>query len=388
MSGALTTIRCATLGLALCAFAAEAYCPSYTASSSNNTKGCAIEAARGTNPTVAEWQDIFALVSQGPAAWGTAGPTVQNIGQGCGRPTPRTLVAPRFPCEVLKAIAAQESNWTQFCVPDRPSDQLGGASRTIIAFDCGYGIGQVTSGMHAGEAPNFDRARVAADPTYNLATGTRILAEKWLYVNCVGDQQPHIIEHWYSAIWAYNGLAYSNNPNNPNYSSTRGVWNPKVRGSGPYQEKVLGHLQYPPTAEHWRSVGAAYPKLSDIGTTGKPSSLPDPSCASPTSCTSTRTLHVSECLGLDGGMDVSDGGSSDGDGGSVSGAGSDDASVLLPGSGGGAGATAVRLPSLGNESIGLASGCGCSTSGGALSILAGAVPWFLRRTRRRSTQTA
>ena len=36
------------------------------------------------------------------------------------------------------------------------------SSRTIISFDCGYGIGQVTSGMHAGETPAFDRARVAA----------------------------------------------------------------------------------------------------------------------------------------------------------------------------------------------------------------------------------
>ena len=38
--------------------------------------------------------------------------------------------------------------WKQFCVPELPADQVGGPSRTIISFDCGYGIGQVTSGMH------------------------------------------------------------------------------------------------------------------------------------------------------------------------------------------------------------------------------------------------
>ena len=69
-----------------------------------------------------------------------------------------------------------ESNWRQFCVPTEPPDQEGGESRTVISFDCGYGIAQVTSGMHVGETPDFDRERVAADPVYNLATGTRILA--------------------------------------------------------------------------------------------------------------------------------------------------------------------------------------------------------------------
>ena len=33
--------------------------------------------------------------------------------------------------------------------------------------------------MHIGETPGFDRYRVASEPTYNLATGTQILAGKW-----------------------------------------------------------------------------------------------------------------------------------------------------------------------------------------------------------------
>ena len=93
----------------------------------------------------------------------------------------------------------QESGWRQFCVPDTPADQVGGASRTIISFDCGYGVGQVTSGMHKGETPAFDRARVANDATYNLATGTLILADKWRATNCVGDNQPRTVEDWYVA---------------------------------------------------------------------------------------------------------------------------------------------------------------------------------------------
>ena len=222
-----------------CRRRARAFCPCYTLSSSSNNNNCGVEAAPGTNPSTAEWQPIFQLVSTGPSAWGTQGPAVADIGQGCGKPEPMHDVAAIFPCELLRAIAMQESGWRQFCVPDTPADQVGGASRTIISFDCGYGVGQVTSGMHKGETPAFDRARVAGDPTYNLATGTLILADKWRATNCVGDNQPRTVEDWYVATWAYNGLAFVNNPNNPNYSATRGVCDPNAGCTAPYQEQHL-----------------------------------------------------------------------------------------------------------------------------------------------------
>jgi MYXO-CTERM domain-containing protein len=274
---------------------ASAYCPCYTASSASNDQSCAIEAAPGTNPTVAEWNGIFDVVSQGPAFWGDKGPTVGDIGQGCGKPEPLHNVPARFPCELLKAIAKVESGWRQFCVPDLPSDQVGGASRTIISFDCGYGVGQVTSGMHVGESPTFDRDRVAADPTYNLATGTRILAAKWKATNCVGDNQPKTVEHWYIATWAYNGLAYVNNPNNPNYDPNRGVWSPQVGGGAPYQEKVFGYMEY--TNGQWDAVALAYPNRGDIGQATSPPELPEPSCASPTDCGNQRATHTTQCDG-------------------------------------------------------------------------------------------
>src|SRR4029078_5822719 len=113
--------------------------------SPNNNNGCGVEAAPGTNPTPEEWASIFDLVSQGPAAWGDAGPSVSDIGQGCGMPEELHEVPARFPCELLKSIAMVESGWRQFCEPSEPGDQVGNASQTIISFDCGYGIGQVTS---------------------------------------------------------------------------------------------------------------------------------------------------------------------------------------------------------------------------------------------------
>jgi hypothetical protein len=286
----------AAVVLALTLVAADAraqFCPSYTASSPNNDNGCAIEAVPGTNPTTEAWQPIFDLVARGPAEWGDAGPSVDDIGQGCGLPEPLHDVPARFPCELLKAIARVESGWRHFCVPTEPADQAGGDERTIISFDCGYGIAQVTSGMHVGETPDFDRVRVAADPVYNLATGTRILAEKWRITECVGDNQPTVVEHWYSATWAYNGLAYVNNPNNPNFDPARGVYDPDLGGAAPYQEKVFGRIEH--TQGLWEPTALAYPNPGDIGGGSSPPQLPDPSCASPTDCTGTRGTHATIC---------------------------------------------------------------------------------------------
>jgi hypothetical protein len=360
---------------ALSPLAAWAFCPSYTLSSSSNTNRCGVEAANGTNPTNAQWQSIFNLVAQGPAAWGSAGPSVGDIGEGCDKPTPLHDVPARFPCELVKAITYRESTWRQFCVPDRPADQVGGPSRTIISFDCGYGVAQVTSGMHLGEAPAFDRARVASEPTYNLATGMQILAQKWRATRCVGDNLTGVIEHWYSATWAYNGLAYVNNPTNPAYSTTRGVYNPSVGGSAPYQEKVFGAMEYPPSVSHWTSVPLAYPRLSEIGSTGSPNTLSEPACATPTSCTQTRSTHVSACFSasVDAGTG---GGAGGGDGGGAGGGGAGPSDA---GTGGGE-APRVLLSAAPSELGGPPPGCGCASQEvPALLGLAALVPGLRRR---------
>lgn len=274
---------------------AAAFCPCYTQSSAYNNNDCGVEAAEGINPTPEQWNEIFALVAQGAAAWGDQGPSVPDIGQGCGKPEPLHDVPARFPCELLKGIAMAETGWRQFCEPDQPDDQDGKSSRTIISFDCGYGIGQVTSGMHTGETPDFDRARVAAEPIYNMATGTRILAGKWKATNCVGDNQPDIIEHWYTATWAYNGLAFVNNPNNPNYDAFRGVYDPAVGGAAPYQEKVFGRIEHPSNG-WWDSVALAYPNRGELGNGGSPGEIGEPACASPTDCDNQRPTHPTACI--------------------------------------------------------------------------------------------
>lgn len=394
---ARTAAALSSLSLPLAPALASAYCPSYTASSAYNQYDCGVEAAEGLNPTPAEWLPIFDLVSQGPAVWGDKGPSVDDIYQGCGKPEPLHLVPARFPCELLQAIAMQESGWRQFCVPDTPQDQVGGPSRTIISFDCGYGIGQVTSGMHAGENPGFDRERVAADPVYNLATGTRILASKWAATQCVGDNQPSIIEHWYIATWAYNGLAYVNNPNNPNYDPNRGVWDPAVGGGAPYQEKVFGWMEHP-AFEDQLPTAPAYPNRGDIGDGSMPPELPEPDCASPTDCGNQRPLHATACDGQGGsggqggspgtGGAMSTGGQGGSGGQGTSGQGGSGAS-----SGGGAGSDAGSGGDTGGgggPSGGDGGGdCACRAAPGgpglgALAATLGLVALAARRRRRAS----
>jgi MYXO-CTERM domain-containing protein len=398
-------LAAAAAALAMVSVAAPAaaqFCPSYTASSPSNNNGCAIEAVQGTNPTPAEWADIFDLASRGPAAYGDAGPSVRDINDGCGLPDP-------FPCELLKAIAMVESAWLQFCVPTTPPDQEGGPSRTIISFDCGYGVGQVTSGMHDGEDPDFDRQLVASDAFYNLATGTRILADKWAATACVGDNRVLTVEHWYAAAWAYNGLAYSNNPNNPNFDSDRGVYDPAVNNAAPYQEKVFGRIENP-TGDLWPSVPLAYPDPAAIGGNSSPQQTGEPACAGPTDCVNTRPTHITLCNddpgtggagGGAGGGDTTSGPSTGtltagpgptgsgsggdgtgGDGGPAGNGPSASGPVGPTGSGGAGGSGAT-----GNGAGDLEGGCDCraapapSRAPGALAALVGLAISLLRRRR-------
>lgn len=362
---------------------ARAYCPSYTPAETAGGQNCGVAPANGHNPDAATWKTIFAKVAPGKASWGTDGPDIGTMGAGCGKPTAMHTVDAHFPCHVLQAIAMQESGWRQFCVPDTPSQSVGAPERTIVAFDCGYGIGQVTSGMHVGETPAFDRARVASEPTYNLATGTLILRSKWIATNCVGDNNPDLVEDWYVAIWAYNGLAYSNNPNNPNLGAGRGPYNPQNGGAYAYQERVLGWMEHPPGASYWPVLAPAYPNRGEIGQATNPPNLSEPNCAGPTDCNATRATHTSSC-GAAPPPPPTDGGAGEGgasDSGATDGGGVADAAPGFEGGLGGDGGLAAQGSA--------EAGCACATAGGrgrgtgALAALAGALALLACRRRVR-----
>lgn len=254
-------------------------------------QSCPVPALPGVNPSPEQMSALMGLISRGPrqAEWGASSlPQLLPLTSGCARPT---KVPAFIPCEVLHGIAETESNHQQFK-----------NGRTLISHDCGYGLTQVTSGMRGGAG--FDPARVASDALYNVATGALILSQKWAIRHCVGDRRPQTIEHWYRALWGYNGLSYINNPTNPIYSAVRGVWNPKTESRRrPYQELVFGYIEHPPSAR-WRSVALAYPNPlemvpSELVASGHPE-WPEPSCASPTDCVNRRRTHVSACADAPG----------------------------------------------------------------------------------------
>jgi hypothetical protein len=262
-------------------------CPSYQR---GVTEGkCSTVAHPGKDPTTPEWNAIFALVAQGPNKWGKHGPAINPLKSGC---TAGVTVPATFPCEILKAIAQKESNWHQFCKPTEPASEKGKPAQTLIARDCGYGASQVTSGMRQGETPAFDADKVASDPLYNVAVGASILAAKWQASRCLGNRDPRVIEHWYIALWRYNGYSYSNDPSNPIFSSTRGVYNPFLGGLAPYQERVFGIIEK--MGRKWKSIALAYPRIEDVG--GKNTTpVPRIECASPTDCTQRRPTHRTLC---------------------------------------------------------------------------------------------
>lgn len=189
-----------------------------------------------------------------------------------------------IPPTVYKSIAWIESGWSHAAgnVP------YGGTGPVITAIDCGYGLGQITTGMgHLGAPPALDvrvpaarQAIIGTHPLFNIAEGVRILADKWNgaanFRPIAGEGDPAVLEDWYYAIWSYNGFAFSNHPLNPTKDPLRGsVWNcsdPNAPGYGfydwgdyTYQEKVYGCMRYPPMPK-----GVDYPAPLGGGTTSTP----------------------------------------------------------------------------------------------------------------------
>ncbi|HJP41307.1 MAG TPA: SH3 domain-containing protein [Dehalococcoidia bacterium] len=179
--------------------------------------------------------------------------------------------AHRIPPTIYKSIVWIESNWANAggAVP------YGGVGPTLrSAHDCGYGLGQITTGMHdnAGK-PSAKQSLIGTHPLFNLAEGVRILADKWNAAPetrpIAGEGNPAYLEDWYYAIWSYNGFAFLNHPLNPNLDPLRGgnevsplyhCFEPLAHsyqedadgfvrygyGDYTYPERVYGCMKYPP----------------------------------------------------------------------------------------------------------------------------------------------
>lgn len=222
--------------------------------------GCRYPEATGRQPYPTELSARFEQAGMGQL--GTGAPALPKVYKGYPTYVP---VTGHVPCILMKAVAYTESGWKQF------SASFGQTGSTVISFDCGYGIMQITSGMGtAAPLPGWDPTRVAADPVYNIGTGALFIASKWNAVpNFIGGNDPRITEDWYYAIWAYNGFGWVNNPNNtdrfdPNRTPFNGT---QARSKYPYQELVWGYAANPPSVNGerlWTAEALTLPERSLI----------------------------------------------------------------------------------------------------------------------------
>ena len=118
----------------------------------------------------------------------------------------------RVPPVLLKAIVWVETREFAQAVRAVP---WGGVGPVARSFDCGFGLGQITSGMENWTGnPSAKQALVGTHFLFNVAEAARILAEKWNNESfpIAGAGDPANLEDWYYAVWAYNGFWYTNHP--------------------------------------------------------------------------------------------------------------------------------------------------------------------------------
>lgn len=185
-----------------------------------------------------------------------------------------------IPPEILLAVLAQESNLKQasYHAPrgmyGNPliADYYGSGGTPYVDYtsvDCGYGLGQITTGMKLADTwpwSSTAKLAIAYDYLANVAAAQNILASAWNQLRSAGiimrSGQANDLEAWYAALWAYNtgihpkdtnqpsapwGLGWTNNPAgritfNPNRSPflKLGYEDAKEPGLWPYQERILG----------------------------------------------------------------------------------------------------------------------------------------------------
>ncbi len=196
----------------------------------------------------------------------------------------RVADEPYVPPTLLKAIGWIESGLAQAA----RSVPWGAVGPTLISFDCGHGIMQITSGMTSPADdgwPSTQQSLIATHYLYDIGRGAAILLAKWNGAPEVRpiagtdtDSDPTIVENWYFAVWSYNGFTgpganRSNHPMDPIYEWPRTGFScgPADDGYGhtyayPYQELVFGCAARPPSVDGqqlWTPLPLSLPDLDD-----------------------------------------------------------------------------------------------------------------------------
>lgn len=163
-------------------------------------------------------------------------PIQTEANEGCSQPNTRNemdklltneALKQGVPPEIVKAIAFAEAKGWQHCE---------GNGEVLVSPDGGVGVMQVTD--HENEY-GLEREKLK-DVHYNIEKGVYILKRKFNQTNLplINDGNPDIIENWYFAVMAYNGIGSGNSPIYRRGGETHGQINKES-----YQYKVFNILQ-------------------------------------------------------------------------------------------------------------------------------------------------
>jgi hypothetical protein len=215
------------------------------------------------------------------------------------------------PAQVLLGVLAQESNLREasWHIVDGSSGNpltstlgfygLNGSgdpnSIHTTTADCGYGIGQITTGMRtvdtntAGGLTDLQQKAVAIDYATNIAAVASMLEQKWNELRAAGivanDGDPQYIENWFFAVWDYNtglhantgsgpwGLGWLNNPANPVYPADRQPYLTAPLNDATHHDTIAydnakhpSDWSYPERIMGWARTSVILPDYADNGT--------------------------------------------------------------------------------------------------------------------------
>ncbi|MFE8701708.1 transglycosylase SLT domain-containing protein [Cytobacillus sp. FJAT-54145] len=123
-----------------------------------------------------------------------------------------------IPPELVKSIVITENGSFQ---------QFDSKGEVFKSPDNGYGIMQVTPLDEHDTRYNWDQVKY--DLEYNIEIGIKILQEKWSYsgtrIPVINNGEKEILENWYFAVMAYNGLSKVNDPNHSDRTYQSKVYN-------------------------------------------------------------------------------------------------------------------------------------------------------------------
>ena len=247
----------------------------------------------GVQPVLSEVEDA---VQRGASGSLHLDPSLELPAEKTGPDGSSSLQPAYIPPTILRSISWIETSWHQATW----ETQRGQSGPTLVSGGCAYGLMQIASGMSIDSTPTATQKLIGGDFHANLQAGAQLLAKNWNRDSSVlpylGRHDPHVLEDWYFAVWAYHCFGDScstygahDNPDDPSLPWPRPSYNSQQQLSGstsytysdyPYQELIFGLANNPPLVDGhvlWQPITCCCRRtgLSDfLSRTALPNRLP------------------------------------------------------------------------------------------------------------------